>query len=67
MHKNSQMILSVWGWQSGRKARALPLESDEFGLDPSSVSHQLQALGWTPETHWVSRITFLLDYCEDQQ
>lgn len=52
--QNSQMILGVWGWQSGRKARTRLLEPDGLGSDPSSVPHQLHDFGWAPETHWVS-------------
>lgn len=52
--QNPQMILGVWGWQSGRKARTWLLEPDGLGSDPSSVPHQLHDFGWAPETHWVS-------------
>lgn len=52
--QNPQMILGVWGWQSGRKARTWLLDPDGLGPDLGSVPHQLHDFGWAPETHWVS-------------
>lgn len=52
--QNPQMILGVWGWQKGRKARAWLWEPEGLGSDPSSVPHQLQGFARASKARWVS-------------